>query len=299
MRKPGKHGLAIGVMAVMTVAGVRAQTVLHVDAQRGQDTQDGSAARPFATLKRAQTAIRDLKTNKAFPEKGVTVEVSGTFVMPGETVVFEASDGGTGPDAPVTVRAAKAGALFLGGRRLPAEGFRTVSDAAALARLPESVRGKVVVFDLKTAGITRLAPLPDKFSGWREMEIFSNGKAMRLARWPNTGWAEIARVIDRGVKPIDRTTGEWEFGVRGGTFEYVEDAPARWDVSKGIWMNGFWCHDWANETLRIGALDKEKKQITSAAIHTYGIGNYSKWHKAKRRYYVFNLLEELDAPGEW
>ena len=65
-----------------------------------------------------------------------------------------------------------------------------IGDALQLADL----RGKVVVFDLKTAGITRLAPLPDKFSGWREMEIFSNGKAMRLARWPNTGWAEIARV---------------------------------------------------------------------------------------------------------
>ena len=299
MREPGRFGWMVGLVAAMAVAGASAQTVFHVDAQRGQDTQDGSAARPFASLKRAQTAIRELKTNQTFPEKGVTVEVSGTFVMPEETVSFEESDSGIGPNAPVIVRAAKAGALFLGGRRLPAEGFKPVSDAATLARLPEAVRGKVVAFDLKTIGVTRLAPLPDKFHGWREMELFSNGKAMRLARWPNTGWAQIAKVIDRGVKPIDRATGEWEFGVRGGIFEYAEDAPARWDVSKGIWMNGFWCHDWANETLRIGAIDKEKKQITSAAIHTYGIGNSSKWHTAKRRYYVFNLLEELDMPGEW
>jgi len=64
-------------------------------------------------------------------------------------------------------------------------------------------------------------------------------------------------------------------------------------------MNGFWCYDWANETLKIGAIDKEKKRITSAAVHTYGIGNAAPWHTAKRRYYVFNLLEELDSPGEW
>ncbi len=277
----------------------QAQTVLYVDAQGGSDRQDGSAGKPFASIGKAREAIRGMKQGKVFPGKGVAVELSGTFAMPVNAFALDGNDGGLSADAPVVYRAATCGARFIGGHTLPESGFRTVTDAAVLARLPEGARGRVVAFDLKSVGVAELAPLPDTFSGWNEMEVFSGGRAMRLARWPNAGWAEIAKVIDRGVKPVDKAIGEWEFGYKGGTFEYAGDAPARWDVGKGIWMNGFWCHDWANETLRIGAIDKEKRQITSAAIHTYGIGNASKWHTAKRRYYVFNLLEELDSPGEW
>ena len=286
-------------LSMLVGSAFGAQTVLYVNPQAGCDDNKGTASKPFASLEKARDAIRALKRDGAFPGNGVAVELTGTFAMPTNTFALDANDGGPCADAPVIYRASKRGARFLGGHVLPESGFRTVTDAATLARLPDGARGKVVCFDLKSLGVASLPPLPDKFSGWSEMEVFSGGKAMRLARWPNTGWAEIAKVIDRGVKPIDKATGEWEFGYKGGTFEYAEDAPARWKVEKGIWMNGFWCHDWANETLKIGAIDKEKKQITAAAIHTYGIGNSSKWHTAKRRYYVFNLLEELDSPGEW
>lgn len=276
-----------------------AQTVLHVHPQAGDDRNAGTASAPFASLEKARDAVRAMKQAGAFPSDGVAVELTGVFAMPAAAFRLEAQDGGTAAGAPVVYRASAAGARVIGGYTLPEGGFRTVADAETLARLPEAARGRVVAFDLTSAGLKALPPLPDKFSGWHELEVFSGGKALRLARWPNTGWAEIAKVIDRGVKPVDKATGEWEFGYRGGTFEYAEDAPSRWNVEKGIWMNGFWCHDWANETLKIGAIDKEKRQITSAAVHTYGIGNSSKWHTAKRRYYVFNLLEELDEPGEW
>ncbi len=299
MRHQGRVWIAAAVGAALAAGAGRAQTVLHVQAQRGSDLQDGGAATPFATLERAREAVGALKRSQAFPERGVVVELSGTFTMADRTFALGAADGGAGPDAPVVYRSSKGDARFVGGYTLPAAGFRKVADEATLARLPEAARGQVVAFALQQVGLAGLAPLPDKFSGWRELEVFSGGQALRLARWPNTGWTEIARVIDRGVNPVDKATGEWEFGVRGGTFEYTGDAPSRWKVEKGIWMNGFWCHDWANETLKIGAIDTEKRQITAAAVHTYGIGNSSTWHTAKRRYYVFNLLEELDSPGEW
>ncbi len=287
------------VLSLLVSSALGAQTVLYVNPQSGCDDNKGTASRPFASLVKARDTIRSLKHDGVFPKKGVTVELTGSFAMPTNTFVLDANDGGADVDTPVIYRTSKAGASVVGGYILPETGFKTVTDSETLERLPVSARGLVVFFDLKVLGVSRFAPLPDKFSGWNEMEVFSKGKAMRIARWPNTGWSEIAKVVDRGVKPVDKTTGEWEFGYKGGTFEYAEDAPARWNVEKGIYMNGFWCHDWANETLRIGAIDKEKKQITSAAVHTYGIGNSSAWHKAKRRYYVFNLLEELDAPGEW
>lgn len=286
-------------LAMLAGSVCGAQTNLYVNPQSGADDNEGTLSKPFASLEKARGAIRAMKKAGALPAKGVVVELAGAFDLSDASFALGAEDGGASAGAPVVYRAAKTGALLAGGHFLPASGFRKVTDAATLARLPEEARNKVFTFDLKSVGLTSLPPLPDKFSGWNEMEVFSGGKAMKLARWPNSGWAEIARVVDRGVKPIDKATGEWEFGDRGGTFEYAGDAPARWDVAKGIWMNGFWCHDWANETLKIGAIDKEKRQIAAAAVHTYGIGNSSAWHKAKRRYFVFNLLEELDSPGEW
>jgi hypothetical protein len=286
-------------LAMLACSAFGAQTSLYVNPLEGCDDNAGTAAKPFASLAKARDTIRALKKDGVFPAEGVVVELAGSFAMPTNTFALDANDGGVSAAAPVVYKAAKTGALLIGGYVLPASGFRPVADAATLTRLPEGARGKVVAFDLKSVGLTALAPLPDKFNGWSEMEVFCGGRALRLARWPNAGWAQIAKVVDRGVKPVDKATGEWEFGYKGGTFEYAEDAPARWNVEKGIWMNGFWCHDWANETLKIGAIDKEKRQITAAAIHTYGIGNSSKWHTAKRRYYVFNLLEELDSPGEW
>lgn len=289
----------IGFLAILAGSAFGAQTVLYVNPQSGCDANDGSAAKPFASLEKARDTVRTMKKDAVLLAGGVAVELTGTFAMPTNAFVLDADDGGSSAMAPVVYRASKAGALFVGGHVLPSSGFKAVSDAATLARLPEGARGKVVAFELRSVGVAKLAPLPDKFNGWSEMEVFCGGQAMRLARWPNTGWAQIDKVVDRGVKPVDKATGEWEFGYKGGTFEYAEEAPTRWDVATGIWMNGFWCHDWANETLKIGAIDKEKRQITAAAVHTYGIGNSSKWHTAKRRYYVFNLLEELDAPGEW
>lgn len=296
----GGRRLWVGGLSVFAAASLcAAPAVVYVDADKGCDDHPGTAGRPVASLAKARDLLRLLPKSGAAAADGAAVEMTGTFALPESTLVLDERDGGATPGAPVVYRASKAGACVIGGYALPACGFRTVTDAETLARLPEPARGRVVVFDLKSAGLSKLAPLPEKFSGWNECEVFSGGRAMRLARWPNEGWAEIVKAVDRGVKPVDKATGEWEFGYKGGTFEYAEDAPSRWDVSKGIWMNGFWCHDWANETLKIGTIDKEKKQITSAAVHTYGIGNSSKWHTAKRRYYVFNLLEELDAPGEW
>jgi len=295
----GLKGMGTVALTLFAWWSAGAPVVLHVNPQSGCDANKGTASRPFASLEKARDTLRAIRQGGSFPPEGAVVELTGTFAMPVATFALRENDGGAGVESPVVYKASKDGARFIGGYVLPAAGFHAVTDAVTLARLPEVSRGRVLAFDLASLGISRLEPLPDKFSGWSEMEVFSDGKAMRLAHWPNTGWTEIAKVIDRGVKPVDHATGEWEFGYKGGTFEYAEDAPSRWDVSKGIWMNGFWCHDWANETLKIGAIDKEKKRITSAAVHTYGIGNSSQWHTAKRRYYVFNLLEELDCPGEW
>ena len=114
---------------------------------------------------------------------------------------------------------------------------------------------------------------------------------MRVAQWPNGGWATIAAIIDSGARPRDGDTSG-----RLGTFEYTEDAPGNWDVAAGVWLNGYWCYDWHEETIRVGAIDPATRRITMAEPAVYSImqGNPS-----PRRYRALNVLEELDSPGEY
>ncbi|MGN0853203.1 MAG: right-handed parallel beta-helix repeat-containing protein [Kiritimatiellia bacterium] len=281
------------LLSGILIGEASAALTFHVDAGNGRDDQDGTAQRPFATLTRARDAVRASRTGG--PAEAAVIEISGDFAVTDERqrLLLDWRDSGT------TWQAGPRGARFTGAYRLTARDFAPVADPATLGRLRESARGRVVVCDLKRFGLGPLKPLPRQFTQWSEMELFAYGRDMTIARYPNTGWIRIPHVVDRGVKPVDRKTGEWEHGYKGGTFAYEGDEPARWDVSKGVYMKGFWCHDWCSETLRVASIDTVKRHITSEGIHSYGIGNHAKWHTAKRRYYVYNLLEELDAPGEW
>ena len=276
-----------------------AETVFHVDARTGSDANPGTAERPFATPARARDAVRALKKAGAFPSDGVAVELAGRFdSVRGGILELGKEDGGLSPAAPVVWRAAKAGVTFAGCCRIAPQDFAPVSGAAR-ERLKQEVRDRVLACDLAKLGVGELPPLPAKFNRWTEMELVSSGKAMTIARYPNQGWLEITNVVDRGVKPIDPKTGEWEFGVRGGTFRYEDSAFERWNAATGVYLFGFWCYDWASDTLRVARIDREKKTVTMEGVHTYGLGKAGKWQQAKVRYFAYNLLEELDAPGEW
>ena len=259
-------------------------------APNGNDRDTGDRHLPFRTLGKAQEAVRSLVTANALPKGGVTVFVrKGTYHL-AAGLLLDARDGGK-RGTPVTWQAFKNETVRLvGGRQLPAKAFRKVQDEALLSRLAPEARRSVRCLDLAALGVEDLKELPVKFRGaCRAMELFYDDQPMQLARWPNEGWVTIKEVIERGSREEKRP----------GTFVYNEDRAASWDVAKGVWLQGYWCHDWYDETIKVGKIDTTTKQITLAAVHNYGIGASHTWNKVPRRYYAMNVLEELDAPGEW
>jgi hypothetical protein len=80
--------------------------------------------------------------------------------------------------------------------------------------------------------------------------LYFNDQRMSIACWPNEGWTTIAGIIDGGARPRDGDTSG-----RVGTFEYSGDRPGRWDVEAGVWLQGYWCYDWYDETIRVEAID--------------------------------------------
>ena len=86
-----------------------------------------------------------------------------------------------------------------------------------------------------------------------------------------------------------------------GAFIYSNPRAKRWNFAEGVWLNGYWTHDWSNHSVKAasyGAENGKNDVIRLADSIPYGVMGGT-WGRKDRRFYVFNLLDELDAPGEW
>lgn len=285
----------VGILfwGVCSVASARTFWV-QSDASEG----DGTELKPFATLEAARDAARPF-----VGKEPVEILVKpGTYYLP-ETFALGKDDGGT-REAPVVYRSIEPkGAHLVGAVKLDGRLFRQTDDPETLARLPESSRGKVVEFDLNAIGIKELnAPGVHCQMPLATPELFTNGKRMRIARWPNEGWATVEKIVDGGSPGNSGSAfdaakmKQTKTTPVGGTFQYSEDSPNRWNADEGVWLWGYWCFDWFDDVLKVASIDKEKKQITFAGQSTYGLrqGNPS-----PRRWRAIHLIEELDVPGEY
>jgi hypothetical protein len=254
----------------------------------GKDTNPGTAAEPFATPARARDAVRDLKA------KGLAGPVAVRF-NPGEyrmreTLVLSAADSGT-ESAPIVYRADRKGtAVFRGGVRVA--GFAPVTDAGILARLPAESRGKVVQCDLKAQGITDFGELRDRGFGVAgdtipTLELYADGVPLTPARWPNEGFVKIAKLVEPGSRSPKKPS----------VFEYIDERHARWTGAKDVQLFGYFHWLWADGTVRVASIDPAAKRVTT--VEPYGYGGQGMNNGQGIKYYAFNLLEEIDRPGEW
>lgn len=254
---------------------------------QGNDKNSGSATAPVATLTRASDIVR------ARRENGVTGAIA-VNILPGEyrmaaPLKLTGADSGMAR-GPVVYRATQPGkAVFYGGTRLT--GFVPVTDPALLARLPEEARGKVLRCDLKALGLTDYGQLAVRGFGQPPspptLELFVDGKPMTLARWPNTGFVGIGKLLEPG----DRAQG------KPSVFEYLDARHARWTQADDAWLFGYFRYLWADGTIHVSKIDPAAHTVTCDEAYQYGGPGMNAGQGIQ--YYVFNLLEEIDQPGEW
>jgi hypothetical protein len=250
------------------------------DAWTGRSAALRSPGGPFATLERARDAVRNLKT-KGLPAGGVTVELAaGTYEL-SRTFALGAEDSGE-EGKPVVYRA-KAGAevRIVGGKML--SGLNPVTDAATLAKLEPSARGKVYQADLKAQGVTDYGS-----PGGGGLEVFFQDKPMHLSRWPKTGFIKITGLV--GGNPVDVRGTK---GDLNGDFMYEGDRPGRWTGEKDAWVHGYWFWDWAEQRHKVKSIDADKHILSvEPPYHNYG-------YRVGQWFYGYNLLSELSEPGEF
>lgn len=281
---------------------------------KGNDANEGTLAAPFATIEKAQQAVRALdKTDK----DGITV-----CLMAGEyrvsSVVFTEEDSGT-QDCPVTYCAYGDGEVVLnGGQTLNPSDFAPASQYMEIAdRLSETAKEKVVVLDLTKApysltaddwgklyaigSYNTAASYDGDYVGPLYCELFVDDIRQTIARYPNEGFLHTEEVVSTGLgRESDgalTAVENWD-SIRNpepDVYRVNEDLAERiasWKELDKVWMMGYWKYDWADASTPIGNFEADTGILSPMFVSSYGT-------KVGAPYYFYNVLEELDAEGEW
>ncbi len=245
----------------------------------GNDANTGEEAEPFASLERARDAIRKLRAD-GFKDGVAVILSSGRYTR---TSTFSLDSNDSATDVSGVVYAAKPGdgAVVLdGGIQIKWNRFTKVTDTATLALLPEEARSRVLVADLSDVSPK---PADQKSFGVGEpgrsilMLSADDKDLMRPARWPNEGFLQSTNEADLAT----------------GWIPLEGERAKRWMSAKSPMAHGYWMYTWADAALPVEFIETNTNYaVKLLKNHNYGLGKTPS-------FYVFNLLEELDAPGEW
>jgi hypothetical protein len=251
------------------------RTTVYV-APEGNDANQGTAASPLATLQKARAVAREMK-NKARGPIDVLL-LPGTYYL-GESLVFGPDDSGS-ELAPITYRAVKEGSVILsGGARLTCA-WRPYKNGIFVCDLPQAKAGNL------------------KFS-----ELFVNGRRQIRARYPNGDSRQpqpAGYLRARGADPWPHKELYYDpASFTKKQWAHPEDAVVfcfqRICFDKVPFWNGQWRVrglDRARHALLLG--EGGHQQLLFHYMQVYKPGIYP-----NMPFYVENVLEELDAPGEW
>lgn len=253
--------------------------VLYVS-RRGNDGWTGTLAAPkrdqsdgpFATLERARNAIRALKQAGPLPAGGVSVQVRGGTYELSAAFKLGAEDAGA-EGAPIVYRAYPGEQVILTGAR----------------RVREFVpwQGKILKADLAAQGL--------RDRSFRQ--LFLDGQRQQLARYPNF---DPNNPHGGGFAYVDGEPISMYRDLPQEELRVIHLKPAdvrRWaHPEQGGEVLIFPRYNWINMILPIAAADPEAKTITLGKDVSWGP---FKGIRPLDRFYVRNLLEELDSPGEW
>lgn len=275
------------IIAVLLLSATAAASAKDVYVStHGSDDNAGTRERPFVSLGKALAAMRT-------GEPGTIWLAEGEYRV-AEGFVLEERDSGT-EQSPLVIRSEVPHAARITGAKEVSH-FELISPEEAARLISEEARKHVLVADLKSQGFPGLTKLPDVFRAAGCEEVIFGDVPMQSARWPNEGFTSFTEVVDPGASaPTHWVTREV---FRPGSFRFPNDRARQWDLSRGVYLHGFWCYDWYDDALRVATYDAQTRELRFAAKHPYGIGN--PWDKqSQRRFYALHVFEEIDRPGEY
>lgn len=263
-------------------------------AKNGNDSNPGTKNKPVATLEAAKFLVRNFKKKIENSNQKITVIINRGQYDLSKGFVLNEEDGGK-PGNEITWVAGKNEKVSItGGKSIPYSNFKKVTDKNIIERVGEKSAQNILEVNLSGLGILNYGEI--KQIGFSlavvpmQLELFFNGAPMTLARYPNTEFIKIGKVIDKGSVP--RTL---EKENRGGKFEYADLRHSKWKGQEDIWLKGTFNTGYADDLIKIDSIDDINKTIKLASPHLYGINS----GKEFQHYYAINILDEIDSPGEY
>ena len=264
-------------------------------APEGNDLGDGSIENPFRTLEKARDYIRTYKA-KADPNSQNDIKVilrEGIYNVD-NSFELDYRDSGTEGHPIVYTSYPEEEVILSGAKQVDISKAVPVTDKRILSKLPEEARGNVVQVDLKAQGIVGLGNIAQLFYGSPrepDPDLLWNGEIQTIARWPNDDYARTGTILYGGYSLF---TTQTRFRPRDDDpgFIFKHDAPRAhlWPDAKDAWLYGLWMYNWAADTVRV-------KNVVGDMVFTKTSTSMGVTKNAW--YYIFNLLEEMDMPGEW
>lgn len=261
---------------------------------QGNDANTGTKEKPVATLTAARDLIRQYKATKDLPKGGLTVWIGKGHYQQQQTFVLNENDSGE-PNAPIVWRSLPNAEVSInGGQYIAAHNFKKVVDYTILKRLSKAAAKNVMQVNLTQLNIQDYGKITQYGHALpvttAPIELFFNNKAMTLAQYPNKGYIKIGKVIDAGSVPRSR-----DYSQRGALFEYSDARHNKWAGQEDIWFQGTFNYGFADDNVSVESIDPKKKQIKLALPSMYGVNSGQEY----QHYIARNILDELDAPGEW
>ncbi len=288
----------------LTGAPVTAPEILQIGnevsyfvATDGDDNNPGTIDAPFKTVEKARDTIRAAKGS--LPVGQITINIRGGEYPMSQAVKFDQNDSGT-EQSPIVYQAYNdEKVVFIGGKVIDNDKLSKVTDQAILSRVIDPfARDRLMQLDL--SDIDTIPAITDYGMGisgaaYTPLEVYFDGTALTQSRWPNDepgmGYLRTGNYVQIGDGKDDTKYKEVPF-----TIDYVDPtnrAATYWseEAKDDLYITGFVANDWAGVTHKIASMDYDQKRITSVNGTSYK-------PQANHRLYFWNLIEEIDMPGE-
>ena len=323
-----KKIISILIAAIMLLSAFSAfadttSEKMYIFVKAGAEGGDGTKANPFGTFEQARDKIREIKSNGQYPEGGVVVYFREGAYSITDSIKLTKEDSGT-EAGPVVYRAyMEEQATIVGGVDLNVSDFAPVTDAEQKSRLNADAASKILAANLKDLGISDFGVLNifgagtayfDEESGLKDQvnfeqppELFYGDVIGLLARYPNEGYIQTGTIIDAG-DPIENWSNVWKTSIdryvpkenrtyppKPSIYNVDPDTASRmkkWKNENDIWVYGYFGENWSDVSLPVKEADGEKGVITT-------VWPSPKKMKSDMNYYIYNVLGELDTPGEY
>ena len=256
----------LAAVLLLATCAVANQISLYVspngnDAWSGQYAEPRENDGPFATFERAQQAVRELKMSGGLTAPVVVYFRGGVYHLD-KKIFFLPEDSGA-KEAPITYTAFKdENVLFSGGRTI--KGWKHIRDNKWSCYVPEVQE-----------------------SGWTFQALFVNGERRYRARTPNEGYYRVRDPMEEKDWPFHHY--RYRFGF------YPGDLISGWRNLNDVEIVVL--HFWSDARSPIESINP---QTLTVELSTPIWRRFTDDHTDKgARYFVENVYEEMDAPGEW